>query len=85
MVSEEEKKRLRIATAKFVSKDMQPISAIDREGVFELCNAYMQFGQKHPKATKVDLKMALPSRNTVKAEIAEMANDYKTNVSGMMK
>lgn len=82
---EKERKGLRVASAKFVAKDLRPSYAIERPGLLDLCEECMIFGQTHKKATREDLKYALPSRTSVQTEIAEMAKSYKENVSEMLK
>lgn len=45
----------------------------------------MEFGQKHKTAKKEDLIRALPCRNTVKHHVANIANDVRKEISGMMR
>lgn len=74
MIKEDDKRALKIATAKFITKDLRPIRSIDCPGIFDLCSACMRFGQKYPTATDEVLKGALPTRNTAMAAISEVAN-----------
>lgn len=84
-INQNDKKRLKIASAKFVAKDLRPFYAIECEGLIELCDACMKFGQKNRKATTEDLKYALPSRNGLRTAIAELADDYRAKVAEMIK
>lgn len=71
-----DKERLRTAAVNFVSKDLRPYLAIECEGLLDLCNACMEFGQKYRRADRNDLEKVLPSRNTVKEDTNDAAN-YK--------
>lgn len=81
IIKREAKKQLTTASVQYVATDLHSYNSVEGEGFFQLCKACMQFGQSHRTATTEDLKQALPSRNTVKAEITDMAMDYKKRVS----
>lgn len=82
---DEDKAALKIASAKFVCKDLRPFHAIDCPGTFDLCSAAMKFGQKYPTATDEDLKKAMPSRNTTKAAVEEIANSVREKIKSVLE
>lgn len=80
IVRKSDKESLKVAAAKFVSKDLRPFIAIEGEGLQDLCFASMQFGQQNRKATRDDLISAMPTRNTVKNAIAEIADTKRKQI-----
>lgn len=77
LITNRDRADLKMSAAKFVSKDLRPCHALDCEGLKDLCNASMKFGQKFPKANFDDLKNALPCANTVKNAINDVATDAR--------
>lgn len=45
----------------------------------------MQFGQRNRRADRNDLIKALPSRNTVTAAVAVMANETRAHIAELLK
>lgn len=45
----------------------------------------MQFGQRNPKTTREDLMEAIPSRNTVKDAVSEIADSKRKIVTNILK
>lgn len=85
MISAKDKEPLKSAAVKFIANDLRPYSAIEGEGLLDICVACMNFGQKFRKAGPADLKNALPSRNTVRAAVNERADEYREHVSKFLK
>lgn len=85
VVKRNDKHELKLAAAKFVSKDLRPFFAIQGEGLKELCFAAMRFGQRNRKATRNDFMAALPTRNTVKAAVAEVADKRRKDVTYLLR
>lgn len=85
LISKDQKDKLKSAAALFVAKDFRPYFAIECEGLLNLCTAVMEFGQRYPKATSVDLKNALPSRNTVRTAVCKIAGDVRQNIRRVMQ
>lgn len=85
LITNDDKAALKLATAKLICKDLRPYHVIDCPGTFDLCSAAMNFGQKHPTATDDDLKRALPTRNTAKAAIAEVANTVREKIRKILE
>lgn len=50
LVSKKDKDNLNLAAAKFICKDLRPYLAIECEGLIDLCEAVMKFGQHYQKA-----------------------------------
>lgn len=78
------KKQIKSAAANFVAKDLRPYSAVEGEGLFDLCAASMKFGQIYKKATDADLRDVLPSRNTVKSTLTQTANQIKAKIRDIL-
>lgn len=68
-------KDIRDAAARFIVKDCQPFSAIDGEGLLDLCYESVKLGWKNPEMTRADLANAFPSQNTIKPRVHQMAVD----------
>lgn len=85
LISNEEKQKLTAASALFVTKDFRPFHAVECGGFLGLCTAVMQFGQKYPKATADDLKMAMPTRNTVCSHVAKISSEVKDKIREIME
>lgn len=45
----------------------------------------MKFGQSYPKATRKDLTKVIPSRNTVKKTVTEIATSNRAKISLLIK
>lgn len=60
------------ASAQFIVEDLEPYLAIEGNGLHHLIYEGIQLGLKHPEMTLADLKVALPTRNTVKARVKDM-------------
>lgn len=61
------------AGAWFIVKGVLSFRAIEGEGLRKLIYAALQLGKKYPNMTEEDLKIALPSRNSVKTRVHRMA------------
>lgn len=85
LVKDDDKLALKIASAKFVAVDLRPYHAIDCQGLLDLCSAAMKFGQKYPSASETDLKRAMPTRNTVKATIGDIANSTRAKIADILE
>lgn len=83
--SKSDKKNLKKGAINFVAKDFRPYSAIECEGLIDLCTACMEFGQNNRRATQADLMNALPSRNTVKEGVNTQAHAKKKVIADLMK
>lgn len=59
--------------------------AIEGAGLLELCTACMEFGQKNRRAKKSHLQSSLPSRNTVKKQISNVADDMRSKIADLMR
>lgn len=84
-VSITDKNLLKLAAAKFVSKDIRPYFAVECEGLIDLCTACMLFGQNNRNATRANLVTAMPSRNTVRATVKEIAQSNREKISEFIK
>lgn len=84
-VQKSDKTSLKVAAAKFCSKDLRPTYAVELEGLLDLCTECMHFGQNHPKATREDLAIAMPSRNTVSNAIEDIAKRNRAKIGNLMK
>lgn len=73
VIKQSDKDRFKEAAVNLVCKDLRPYSAIECEGLIDLCHASMIFGQQYPKAKKGDLIASLPTRNTVKSAVGKAA------------
>ncbi|XP_055307471.1 uncharacterized protein LOC129571680, partial [Sitodiplosis mosellana] len=76
--------KLKTASACFVSKDLRPFKAIECEGFLDICTACMHFGQKYKSATRRDLEDAMPSRNTVRNAVAEIAKSNRNKIKDVL-
>lgn len=74
------REEIRNAASKFIVKDLRPFFAIEGDGLLQLCAASMRFGQTHHKATIKDLEKVLPSRNTVRKAVEEVAAKTKDEI-----
>lgn len=81
----EDKLRLKLGAAKFVSKDLRPYYSVECTGLLDLCTACMEFGQSHRRATRNDLERAMPSRNTVKSAVQQIAKAQREKISLFIK
>lgn len=77
--------RLKFAAAKFVAKDIRPIWAPTCEGLLDLCVTCMEFGQTYPKAIRSDLLRVMPSRNTVRNEVNEIAASNREKIGVLLR
>lgn len=84
IIRPDSKKDLKNASCNFIAKDLRPYSALEGEGLLELCNACMKFGQNYKQATSDDLRSALPSRNTVNSEISRRAIEVKNQIKSVL-
>lgn len=73
------------AAAMFVAKDLRPYLAVEGEGLFELLVTAMKFGQQYKKATDDDLRNMLPSRNTVRSHLEQLACEIKIKIKTVME
>lgn len=80
-IKSKDKENLKLAAANFIAKDLRPFYAIQCAGLLDLCFACMQFGQHYRKATKEHLERAMPSRNTVKDAVCNMAKTAKESIA----
>lgn len=85
IVSQEDKERLKLAAAKFVIKDIRPYIAVQGNGLLDLCFACVEFGKKYRKATHEDLVTSMPSRNTVRNTVTEIAERSRKDISKLFK
>lgn len=85
LVSKEEKEKLVAACTSFVVKDYRPFKAIECEGLMDLCEAAMQFGQKYTKATAENLKENWPSRFVVLHNVGKLASDVEKDIRKVMQ
>lgn len=85
MVNKSDKERLKQAASKFVAKDLRPYSVIEGIGLLDLCYECFEFGKKYRRATQKDFMETMPSRNTVKAKITEMAGKTREHIGTLMK
>lgn len=85
IVRKSDKESLKLAGAKFVAKDLRPFQAIEGDGLKDLCVASMRFGQQNRKATRDDLISAMPTRNTVKDAVAQIANTKRKQVANVLR
>lgn len=79
------KEKIRSAAASLVIKDLRPYTAIQGQGLIELCQACMEFGQMYRKATLADLLKVLPCPKTVKDRIRKRAEDNIVKISDLIK
>lgn len=84
LVANEEKEKLKDASAKFVAKDFRPYNAVECEGLTDLCPASVQFGQRYPRATANDFEDAMPSRHILVGHMEKVANSAKTEIRKIM-
>lgn len=84
LISQDEKLKLAVASALFVTKDFRPFYAVECDGLLNLCTAAMQFGQRYPKATVDDLKEAMPTRNTVASHVSQISSGVKRDIRKVM-
>lgn len=54
-------------------------------GLLDLCIACMKFGQTHRKADRDTLMRAMPSRNTVKATVKDIARKHRQEIGILLK
>lgn len=85
IVSSVDKNSLKSAAVNFIAKDLRPYSAVQDEGLRDLCIASMRFGQKNIRAQPKDLVKALPTRNTVKDAISSKANAIQKSISVILR
>lgn len=85
IIRKDTKEEFKIAAAKFVSKDIRPYYAIEGDGLFDLCNVCMKFGQSNSQATAEDLREAMPSRNTVRATVTNISVDTKHAITAILQ
>lgn len=85
LISKEEKEKLVAASAMFVAKDFRPISAVEGDGLKDLCLASMQFGQKYPKATAKDMEENWPTRHRVLSYMETIASKVENDIGEIMK
>lgn len=84
-IAPEMKLKLKMGAACFVAKDLRPYKAIECAGLLDLCTACMEFGQKYRKATRKDIEYAMPSRNTVKNTVSEIAKSNRNKIEILLK
>lgn len=80
-ITKEDKDKIKYAAAKFVVNDFRPFHTVEGNGFKSFCFQIMQFGQEHPQASLEDLNSVLPSRNTVKEGIREIATQTQKFIS----
>lgn len=81
----EDKMILKVGAAKFIVDDLRPYHAVECTGLLDLCTACMKFGQLHRKATREDLKHAMPSRNTVKSTVEQFAKSKRGLIKVLLR
>lgn len=85
IVHAEDKKSIKEAAVSFVAKDLRPYSAIEGEGLLDLCGAVMKFGKTYKTATINDLHKVMPSRNTVRSCIKMKAKSMKSEIKSVLE
>lgn len=85
LIKAEDRDRFKTAAVQFVCKDLRPYYAIEGDGLIELCHAGMLFGQRYHKAKRSDLMDVIPSRNTVKSAVSEMAETIKHKITKLLQ
>lgn len=75
--TQKDKEKLKFAAAKFIADDLRPYNAVEGKGFKALCLELMRFGQRHAKATEVDLEEVLPCRNTVRDGVKVMSDQSR--------
>lgn len=85
ILKKSEKENFKTAAANYVAKDLRPYFAIQGEGLLDLCYTSMRFGQANRRATKDDLVKIIPSRNTVKDTVTQLANNKRGEIGKLMK
>lgn len=73
------------AASQFIAKDLRPFSAVECEGLLDLCAASMKFGQLYRRATRENLADVMPCRNTVRNMINQIAESNRAKISHMIK
>lgn len=85
LITKSDRENLKMASAKFVSKDLRPYYAVECKGLLDLCYSCVKFGQKYRKASEADFLAAMPSRNTVRSAVTEMANVNRKKIAHLIK
>lgn len=80
-----DKKSIYQASAKFISLDLRPFRAIEGSGLNDLLVAAMKSGKKYPLITEEDLKMIIPSSNTIRNRVQENANNARETIKLSLK
>lgn len=80
-----EKGELRSSAAKYVAIDLQSYKSVGNDGMREYSLDLMQFGQKHPTATREEFKEALATRKTVKEAVKKLSDDNSKLIKNEMK
>lgn len=84
-IAPEMKEQLKMGSACFVAKDLRPYKAVECVGLLDLCNACMKFGQKYRNAKREDLEDAMPSRNTVRNTVSEIAQSNRNKIKPILR
>lgn len=77
--------KLKIAAAGFIAKDLRPYFSVECEGLRDFGFACMLIGQKYHNACRNDFIKAMPSRNTVKGTIGDMAKETRESIGALLK
>lgn len=80
-----DREKLKMASVNFIVKDLRPYFAIQCEGLLDLCNACMEFGQKYRRASRDDLVQTLPTRNTVKDAVTREAGLVRKTIGDLLR
>lgn len=75
---------LKISAAKYVSYDLKPYSSIDGIGLRNLLKTVYRLGQTNKKINEDQFFNTIPTRNTIKSTICEIANDTRKYIGDLM-
>lgn len=84
-INSKEFEDIKRAAAKFVCLDLRPFNAVECTGLRELITAGVKLGKKYPQIKLENFLENFPSRNTVKAIIADEANRAKAAIKIVFK
>lgn len=76
-VAEKHLEILKEAACRFTCDDLQPYSAIDGAGMFELLFAAVQIGKSYPDMTKSEFGTLIPGRMTVQRVVSSKVDGVK--------
>lgn len=73
------------AAAKFVSYDMRPYYSIEGDGLKALLGTAYKLGQTNRNIPEENFLNAIPTRNTVRKTVSEIAEGTRKHISSMME